>query len=178
MRSATYLPPGKKFTCIGCHEPRNTAPPNVPAMAARREPSRLTPGPEGSWPFDFDALVQPVLDKHCLACHKPGGKDATHDLSAGKAYDTLVNYGKPSLRQHVLERYVKVTPSRGPCAAQESALLKLLKQGHYEVKLRDDDQDRLVTWIDTYGQRRGAFSPSQEDDLREMRRRMASLLEK
>lgn len=65
----------------------------------------------------------------------------------------------------------------GPCAAQVSPLVKLLKKGHYEVKLSADDWDRLITWIDTYGQRRGAFSPSQENDPRELRRRMASMLD-
>jgi hypothetical protein len=179
MRSATYVQPGQTLTCIGCHESRLTAPPNRPAfaLAAQREPSRLTPGPDGSWPLDFDVLVQPVLDEHCRSCHTAGGQDPQHDLAVGKAYETLVDYGQPSLRQHVLARYEQVTPTSGPSAAQVSPLLRLLKQGHYDVKLCPDDWDRLVTWIDTYGQRRGAFSPSQENDLRDLRRRMASLLE-
>ena len=117
-----------------------------------------------------------MLDKHCRECHAPGGKDAHHDLTAGKSYDTLINYGRPSLREHVLQRYQHVTPSFGPCAAQSSPLVKLLKRGHYAVSLHEDDWDRLITWIDTYGQRRGAFSPSQENDLRELRRGSASLL--
>jgi mono/diheme cytochrome c family protein len=178
MRSATYVQPGQTFACIGCHESRVTAPPVRPSatVAAGREPSKLAPGPDGSWPLDYNLLVQPVLDKHCRECHAPGGKDADHDLTAGKSYDTLINYGKPSLRQLVLQRYEHVTPSFGPCAAQSSPLVKLLKRGHYAVHLREDDWDRLVTWIDTYGQRRGAFSPTQENDLRELRRRLASLL--
>ena len=42
--------PGQTQTCIGCHEQRTTAPANRAALATRREPSPLTPGPEGSWP--------------------------------------------------------------------------------------------------------------------------------
>ncbi|MCU0982356.1 MAG: discoidin domain-containing protein, partial [Pirellulaceae bacterium] len=62
MRSATYVQPGQTVTCIGCHEPRNTAPPNRPPLAAVRAPSRIEPGPGGSWPLHFDALVGPVLE--------------------------------------------------------------------------------------------------------------------
>jgi hypothetical protein len=36
--------------------------------------------------------------------------------------------------------------------------------------------DRLVTWIDTYAQRSGSFSPEQEEELRELRRRMREIL--
>ncbi|MDP6161011.1 MAG: hypothetical protein QF881_09130, partial [Acidimicrobiales bacterium] len=35
MRSATYLQPGERRSCIGCHEHRQTAPPNVATAAAR-----------------------------------------------------------------------------------------------------------------------------------------------
>ena len=35
MRSATYVQPGQTVTCIGCHEPRNTAPPNRPPLSSR-----------------------------------------------------------------------------------------------------------------------------------------------
>ena len=46
-------------------------------------------------------------------------------------------------------------------------LLELLLQGHEEVRLAPCDLERLITWMDTYGQRRGAFSEDQEDRLRE-----------
>ena len=36
--------------------------------------------------------------------------------------------------------------------------------------------ESLYTWLDTYGQRQGAFGPDQEHRLRKLRRRMASLL--
>ena len=70
MRSATHVQPGQTLSCIGCHEPRSQAPLRASVLAARREPSKITVGPEGSWPLRFDRLVQPVLDRHCIRCHK------------------------------------------------------------------------------------------------------------
>jgi hypothetical protein len=52
----------------------------------------------------------------------------------------------------------------------------LLQQGHYEVVLSADDWSRLITWMDTLGQRAGHFSPEQEQQLRELRGRLAGLL--
>lgn len=175
MRSATYVQPGQTLSCIGCHEPRNTAPANRPARALARAPSRLQPGPEGSWPLDFHALVQPVLDAHCVRCHKPGAEAAKWDLSPPKAYDTLVSYGKPSLRDHVMAAYLAGKSTAGQGAAQTNPLLPLLKKGHYGVRLDRDDWLRLYTWMDTYGQRQGSFSPQQEEQLRALRRTLAQL---
>jgi hypothetical protein len=83
MRSATYLQPGENASCIGCHEPRLGTPPPLPTKQAalRRTPSEIKPGPDGSKPFSYPILVQPVLDKHCIRCHSgeapkgPEGKD-------------------------------------------------------------------------------------------------------
>lgn len=71
---------------------RETAPPNVVATARGREPSRITPGPHGSWPLDHRVLVQPVLQRHCVECHRPGGKDPQYELTAEKSYDALTGY--------------------------------------------------------------------------------------
>ena len=38
-------------------------------MALGRPPSTIVPGPEGSKPFSYPLLVQPVLDRHCVQCH-------------------------------------------------------------------------------------------------------------
>jgi len=176
MRSATYLQPGQKATCVGCHEPRNTAPPNVLPLAARREPSKFSPGPEGSWPLDFRALVQPVLDRQCTSCHKPGGKDPKLLLTSERSYDALVNYGKPSLRSVVWTNYNRGRSTAGQGESKTSALLALLDKGHYDVRLTEDDRQRLITWLDTYGQRLGSYDAQQEERLRDLRRRMAPLL--
>jgi hypothetical protein len=71
MRSVTYAQPGENLLCLGCHEPRQAAPARFPSIpkAFRRAPSDLQPDVEGSRPITFPWLVQPVLDKHCVACH-------------------------------------------------------------------------------------------------------------
>ena len=70
-----------------------------------RAPSRIEPGPGGSWPLHFDSLVGPVLEQHCVRCHQRDADASVLDLAAERAYDALVDYGQPSLRTHVLERY-------------------------------------------------------------------------
>ncbi|MFH1267818.1 MAG: hypothetical protein ABIK89_19040, partial [Planctomycetota bacterium] len=177
MRSATYVQPGQTYSCIGCHEHRGTAAPNQPALATLREPSRIRPGPEGSWPLDFNVLVQPVLDAHCVMCHWSGDPVPKSDLTSGKAYQSLVTFGgEHSLRQHVLARYDGRRSIAGACAASSSLVLQLLKDGHFEIKLDAVEWERLITWMDTYSQTTGSFSPQQEQRLREFRKRVAPLL--
>jgi hypothetical protein len=176
MRSGVYLQPGQTQTCIGCHEPRTTAPTNHMALATQRGPSLLTPGPEGSWPLDYATLVQPVLDRQCVQCHKPGTDGAHVDLTAAHSYDALVGYGNPSLKELVIQRYREQRSVVGQCEASMNPVLKLLKQGHYDVSLSADDGSRLITWMDTLGQRSGSFSPEQEQQLRKFREQLAELL--
>ena len=177
MRSGIYLQPGETTTCVGCHESRTTAPPNRAPLAARRQPSRLQPGPEGSWPLDYATLVQPILDRQCLACHRPGTAGAKFDLTRERSYEAMVGYGSPSLRNLVIQRYHEQRSVAGQCEARMNPVRKLLSCGHYGVKLLPDDWSRLVTWMDTLGQRSGSFSPVQEEQLRKLKQSMAGMLE-
>jgi mono/diheme cytochrome c family protein len=174
MRSATYVQAGQTYACIGCHEPRNTAPPARLPLAAASPPARITPGPSGSWPLDFSSLVGPVLEQHCVRCHQPDRDAPDVDLRPEKAYEPLVDYGRPSLREHVTTRYAQGRSQAGAGAAQTNPLLELLRKGHYDVQLDRDAWTRLYTWMDTYGQRRGSFSPEQEDQLRQLRDRLVA----
>jgi hypothetical protein len=117
-----------------------------------------------------------MLDAHCTACHKPGTEGAKFDLTAAKSYETLVGYGKPSLREHVMARYLAGRSIAGQGASQTNPVVKLLKQGHYDVKLDRAASERFSLWMDTYGQRQGHFSPDQEQRLRELRRSLAPML--
>ena len=181
MRATTHVQPGQTLSCIGCHESRSEAPPQRSLAAARREPSKITVGPPGSWPLRFDKLVQPVLDRHCVKCHNPKGaepKAAKFDLTAAKAYTTLFNHGKPSLRDHVLARYRQGFSSEAACVAATSPILAKLTaaKAHHGVKLDAESMERLITWMDTYAQRLGSFSDEQERELSDLRRRHKGLL--
>jgi len=179
MRSLTYVQPAQTLSCVGCHESRESAPAaSRQPLAVRRGPSKLTAGPEGSWPLRFDRLVQPVLDKSCISCHGPDSgneKAAAFDLTPENSYRNLISFADKDLQKLAFERDVSVV---GRCPAGKSKLLALLTrpQGHEGVRLDSDSFNRLVTWMDVYAQRLGSFSERQEQDLRELRRKMAPLL--
>ncbi|MFA6545511.1 MAG: discoidin domain-containing protein [Limisphaerales bacterium] len=184
MRSATHVQPGQTLSCTGCHDPRKDAPPpSSTPLAALREPSKITPGPEGSWPLRFDRLIQPVLDAQCVRCHRPDSGDtqaAKYDLTPARSYDSLTRFGKPSLLDTVLAAYREGVSTEGQNPAQRSALLAMLSDpaGHAGVKLNRDGLDRFATWLDTYGQRQGAFSDEQEKHLVELHDSLAGLFGK
>jgi hypothetical protein len=179
MRSLTYVQPNQTLSCIGCHESRDLAPGvSSQPIAALRTASRIAPGPPGSWPLRFDKLVQPVLDKLCVSCHKEGSDNekARHFvLTQPKSYENLLSFADNDLKNLVFERDSSVV---GYCPSRQSKLLAMLteEKSHEGVRLGADSFDRLVTWIDTYAQRQGAFSKRQEQELVEFRVEMAAVL--
>jgi hypothetical protein len=174
MRSLTYLQPGERVSCVGCHEHRTTAPAGERAtLASLREPSAIEPAPDGSKPFNYARLVQPVLDKHCTRCHGPEKKDGGIDLTGApdgpftRSYNALAPLvpfsewkGTPQANHE------PVTPPN-QFGAKASRLAPLLLQGHEGVKLDDDEFERLVTWMDANALFYGTFKP--EDQRRQQR---------
>jgi hypothetical protein len=180
MRTLTYVGRGQQQACIGCHESRDATslPTGKYPLATLRAPSRLKPGPEGSWPLRYDQLVQPVLDRHCTSCHRPGSLDAVAarlDLTASKSYDSLLTFGGNDLARLAAE-HERSLP--GECPARKSKLWALLTapEGHAGVRLNADDLQRLATWMDLYAQRLGHFSDEQEAELLQLRQQLAPLL--
>jgi hypothetical protein len=179
MRSLTYVQPNQTLSCVGCHESREQTP-LVAArpIAALRAPSKLKPGPSGSWPLRFDKLVQPTLDTLCVECHRPNSdnnKAAAFDLTADSAYENLISYGDKDLEKLAFE---KDRSEIGQCPARQSKLLALLssQDGHEGVRLDSESLRRLATWMDVYAQRQGSFSEQQEGQLVAFREQMAALL--
>ena len=89
MRSIVYLQSGERRGCVGCHEPPGAAPAPRTVRAAKRPPSVLQPGPEGSQPFGYVRLVQPLLDQYCVRCH---------DGTQGQDKSPLSLTGQPTAR--------------------------------------------------------------------------------
>ena len=85
MRSWSTLQPGEMFSCVGCHEDKNQAPPTLGAntLATQHGPQTLTPLPGAQGGFSFPKHVQPILDKHCVGCHD--NRDALHARLTGES---------------------------------------------------------------------------------------------
>ncbi|MBR5296070.1 MAG: hypothetical protein IKU24_05725, partial [Clostridia bacterium] len=84
MRSWSTLMPGETFSCVGCHEDKNTVPPAVStttiAMAKGVQEIQPEPWQTGEGYEDFDPYentkgfsyleeIQPILDESCVECH-------------------------------------------------------------------------------------------------------------
>jgi hypothetical protein len=175
MRSLTYLQPGEQSSCIGCHEPRTTTGVTQNLMRAQalgREPSTIEAGPDGSNPLSYPILVQPVLDRLCIACHteeRPDGDlilTGEPDGTFSRSYNGLIPHVAYSAWNAPNGNYEPRTePDR--FGARASRLVALLDEGHYDAKLTPDDWDRLVTWIDANALFYGTFNPG--DQQRQLR---------
>jgi hypothetical protein len=168
MRSLAYLQAGEQVSCVGCHEPRSSAVPGhgVP-LAIARTPSPITPGPPGSRPLSYPLLVQPVLDRNCIACHndrKAEGKIVLTGEPAGtfsRSYNALIPLIVYTAWGNPANNYEPLTaPDR--FGARASPLTKLLDRGHYGVKLSPEEWDRIVTWIDANALFYGTFNPKEQ----------------
>jgi hypothetical protein len=88
MRSWSTLMPGEVFSCVGCHEDKNHAVPNVPVtMAMKSGVKGLVPFYEVSGAgFSFPKVIQPILDGKCVKCHQ-GADGVPLDLRATPVWD-------------------------------------------------------------------------------------------
>ena len=84
MRSWTTAMPGETVSCTGCHEAQNVSTPNRKTLASLKAPRELTPWHGPARGFSFARDVQPVLDRHCAACHNgaPPPRRPRHPRSA------------------------------------------------------------------------------------------------
>jgi hypothetical protein len=177
MRSVTYLQPGERRGCIGCHEPTNVAPPSRPLLALRRGPSRIEPGPDGTRPFSYPRLVQPVLERNCVRCH---------DGSEGPEKSSLALTGQPagtfsrsyeSLRPYVRwyewggASITQVVTHPGRVGADNSPLMDVLVDSTHRgaVKLSEADRRRLCIWLDGNAPFYGTYTAEEQQAQRNAR---------
>jgi hypothetical protein len=170
MRSVVYLQPGERRGCVGCHERPGTSPTVRPTLASARPPSTIVPGPDGTLPFSFPRLVQPVLDRHCAGCH---------DGSDGPQHSRLVLAGGPSgafsksyenLRPFVRwyewggNSIAQTVTLPGRMGADASPLTKILDDAtHREaLKLSAEDRLRIEVWLDSNAPFYGTYSQAEQ----------------
>jgi cytochrome c553 len=184
MRSLTYVQPGERTSCVGCHEHRMSAPPETKplVLAMSRPPSRIAPGELGGRPFSYVAVVQPVLDRHCVRCHG-GEKTEKVNLTGAplkgftQSYWALCGtntnfrevrqagfaHAPAALVPRFMQRnQVQTTAPGGEYGALGSGLMNLVRTNHYEARLTDAETRRLAAWIDCNAIFYGSFDPAEQ----------------
>ena len=176
MKSDTYVHPGEKLVCQGCHEPklRMSGGPTVKfAAALRRAPSKITRDVSGSYPLSFPRLVQPVIDRKCLPCHTKNKQNKAPNLSGtefgrngwSKAFETLHRYGwGKSGGNGAIRRNGGCTSIAGKIGAKGSKLLPHLTgpKGHNDLKLTGEELYRITLWLDCNTNFYGAYRDTEK----------------
>jgi len=173
MRSDTSLHSGEMLACQGCHNPvhRAAAPKTRNPSAFRRAPSEIAPEPEGSCPFSYPRLVQPVLDRNCVACHT--GKKAL-DLSKGDWEKDKSGWftSYKNLQKFAFffddPRFTTPRTIPGEFGARVSKLMKILDGDHYGLKLSPEDRHRITLWLDCNSDFFGNFQHTAEQSKGEV----------
>jgi hypothetical protein len=154
MRSVIQLQPGERRSCIGCHEDRHLTPPPGASLALAQPPQRLDPPPWGTEAFDYQRVVQPVLDTHCVRCHDgshSGRCDLRASLDAARvpaSYRTLIEGGWVHYFDFTYGmRHFKAEPLS--FGTLQSRLWEVLDDKHHsDVSLDSAGMRAIKTWID------------------------------
>ena len=174
MRSLTYLQPGEHASCVGCHEHRTTAPlARTTTLAGQRSPSTIEPGPDGSKPFSYAILVQPILDKHCVRCHCPADAQGGIDLTGGPAGEFTTSYNAlaPARAVFRMEGHaasqLRTADPPGPVRRSRQQVDGPAAERPREGRAVRRGTPRLATWMDANALFYGTFDP--EDQKRQQR---------
>jgi hypothetical protein len=172
MRTFTHLMPGEVQGCIGCHEPRQqttvAAHPRVAPVPQELRPPEWGQGVG----FDYTAIVQPVLDKHCVSCHSGNVPAGRIDLCGDKtdffnvSYEYLARGRKRSGEAEWDSPYVSWIPTYNGMeqnilqitpkywGSPASKLAEIIFSGHPDtngqrrVQMEETGVRRMMAWMD------------------------------
>gem|GEM_PF-1386225 len=176
MRSWSTLMPGETFSCIGCHESKDTIATSGRATEAmRRGPETLEPLHGLAGGFSYMKTIQPIWDRHCVGCHD----GAKIDKESGRPIFSLK--AEPYFEDKASKRFWAVSymhltgtqpkdrvigqPDDQPVTwvssqsppemippywrgSARSDLYKMLCEGHSDTKLSRRELDLIAAWID------------------------------
>ncbi len=169
MPTFLNLMPGEQRSCIGCHEPRRTAPTVVAARpkALDYPPQPLAPLPGDTGPRAIHYLtdVQPVLDKRCLSCHS-GDKAAAGLVLTGEptesrnvSYENLFGKGLVSYMDSSYGRAHYRPEPPLTWGSHRSKLVARIRKDPCAAGITEAEFVRITTWNDAnvpfYGTYRG-----------------------
>jgi hypothetical protein len=153
MQSFVTVQPGETASCVGCHEQRTKSPAFAAehVLAMGREPSRIEPLADVPDVLDFPRDIQPILDRHCLACHDFGKREGNLILSGDRGPMFSHSYFALTAHSQVSDGRNRPQSNYPPrsLGSGASPLMKMLEPTHYLVKLSPQEKKTVRLWIDT-----------------------------
>jgi hypothetical protein len=182
MQSFLSTMPGENFTCNGCHESRLETPrrDGLFPTASHRPADEITPiadykgmdylgrkiSPTGIPDvIDYPRDIQPVWDKHCVACHHSEKREGHFNLSGSRgpmysiSYSNIMTgthsalqneqYGKETLIADGRNRAQGNYPPRSLGTSASALYTKYCQKGHYGVELSEREKTLVRLWIET-----------------------------
>jgi hypothetical protein len=155
MPSYLAAMPGEQVACIGCHEDRTQTGPagrNTLPMAFLRPPSNIEP--VGGVPriFDYVRDIQPLWDRHCVACHNYESNAGNVILQGDMTPSYSLSFYELKRPRSGREPFIACDPGYEPdpysTGSGGSRLLNMLKQGHQDVELSKLEMAKLKRWAD------------------------------
>ncbi|MDR1498463.1 MAG: hypothetical protein LBS59_08695 [Puniceicoccales bacterium] len=182
--------PGETRSCVGCHEATSQAPASAGTITplAMKRPAELPypqPGEKtAARTLSYARDVQPVLNAHCVSCHKgpkpAGGLNLNGNLTNlfNESYENLVhnrrligpiigeNHPKPGnvhyLPAKSLGSYTSVliamfSPDMKLANSAAQTRAEQLAKIHDKIKLKPEELLKVSNWVDTNAQYHGSY---------------------
>ncbi len=160
MRDWVAGNPDEVVSCVGSYERSSQVAVGERVEALRKGAKELQIPDGGVHSFTFDLAIQPILDRACISCHdgvrrafnlRRGSKDK---LGFAESYLNLIPY---------VHRQVGSAGEFTELDAYEyhpstSELVRMLKKGHYNTQLLDEEWRTLYQWIGYNAPDMGYFS--------------------
>jgi hypothetical protein len=161
MQSFLTVMPGELTTCIGCHEDRTMAVPQLPVVQAlQRGPSIPEPIPNTPEIFDYPRDIQPIWDQYCLDCHDVDKREGRVLLTGDNGPCYTISYFELTRRLQMACGRNQYRSNYAPYTIGSSAspLMKLLDGSHYGVTLDAHSLRMVKLWIDASATHPGTYA--------------------
>ena len=158
MRSAAFVHPGERLTCLGCHEPKNEsyAAEKSQPVAFRRAASKLEPECGPVEPVSFHRQIEPILKSRCVTCHL-AEKKGPQKMGYEDLRPYVFHFGGGFSGKVMQPVYGGSRSIPGRCGAAASLMGQALLTPEHRKAVPEAERRCVCLWLDANAPRYGAF---------------------
>jgi hypothetical protein len=158
MRSAAFVHPGERLTCIGCHESKQEANPStrIQPIAFQREAKKLEAECGIQGPISYNLQIKPIMEQRCVGCHlkeKKGPQDMSYEGLRPYAHW----FGGGFCGSTMQKIYGGSRSIPGRCGAFQSRIGKAMLSPAHQARTKPEDRHAIILWLDANALRYTAF---------------------